>query len=113
MNPIPLVTGADFREKVLSSERPVVVWFTVPGCPPCRKIEPILVSLYYGYKKSMDFYRLDITEYAEVAQDIKVTSTPTLVYFNGGEEVFRQDSMPSKGEILLAIEKMLKTIEGN
>jgi thioredoxin 1 len=100
MNPIPLVTAMDFREKVLEARRPVLVWFTVPNCPPCRKIEPVIVSLYFSHKKDISFFRLDITRDAEIAQDYRVTNTPTLIYFKGGEEVARQDSMPTKREIL-------------
>lgn len=103
--PIPFVKVEEFQEKIIESNKPSVVWFTVPSCVPCRKIEPRISNLYYNYKSKMDFFRLDIEKYPEKAQEYKILNTPVLVFFKDGRETERQDWLPTREEILEAIQR--------
>ena len=44
------VSDAEFEEKVLQNELPVVVDFWAPWCGPCKMVGPILDKLSEEYK---------------------------------------------------------------
>ena len=66
MGNIQHVTDADFTEKVLQSDKPVLVDFWAEWCGPCRMIAPVL---------------------EEIAAAYRITSIPMLKVFQGGEVV--------------------------
>ncbi len=91
---IPLVSPEDIKK-----EGRVLVWFTSPGCVPCKKLEPIMLRLYYRWKKEVDFLRISVDEYPEFCDEMDITSVPTLVYFRDGKEVGRLDGIIKKEDI--------------
>jgi thioredoxin 1 len=103
---IPLVTAGEFKDKILEAEKPAMVWFTVPNCPPCRAIASRVEEVAGEYGEEVLFYRLNIEEHAEKAREYNVTSTPTLIFFKGGGEIARLDAFPSKEEIIEVIKEI-------
>lgn len=79
------VSGSDFDEVVLRSERPFVVDFWAPWCRPCKAIRPILEELESGTEGRVGFVGVDIDNYPEIAARYDVLSIPTVVLFSGGK----------------------------
>lgn len=102
---IPFLSGEKLKE-IIGSKKLSMVWFTVPNCAPCRAIAPRVEEVSKKYSAYLQFYRINIEEFAEMAQQNKVTNTPTLIFFKDGKEVFRLDAFPSKEEIIETIEKL-------
>ena len=92
---IPLI---DNLEIIRSVKLPVIVWFTVPVCPPCRAIEPRVNQLIEKHGDEFKIYKFDITKNPSVAQKLEITSTPTFIFFTGGVETGRLDGFPSLSE---------------
>ncbi|PDW02437.1 thioredoxin [Candidatus Viridilinea mediisalina] len=83
------VTDADFSQKVLQADTPVVVDFWAPWCPPCRQIAPILDKLAGDYEGRLTIGKVNTDEEIQHASQMGIRSIPTLVIFKGGQEVQR------------------------
>lgn len=55
-------------------------------CAPCKVIAPQIVKLSNTYPAAR-FYKLDVDEVPDVAQELGVRAMPTFVIFKGGEKV--------------------------
>lgn len=55
-------------------------------CAPCKKIAPEIVKLSNTYPDAR-FYKLDVDEVPDVAQELGVRAMPTFMVFKGGEKV--------------------------
>jgi thioredoxin-like negative regulator of GroEL len=83
-----------------------LLWFSSPGCPPCRMIEPFMKELSeeYGHVK---FWEVDINKHLMVAQSFDILNVPTLVYLRKGKEVGRQNLVRRKEEVEEKLKKLL------
>ena len=86
MGNIQHVTDADFTEKVLQSDKPVLVDFWAEWCGPCRMIAPVLEEIA-GSQDKLDIVKLNTDENPEIAAAYRITSIPMLKVFRGGEVV--------------------------
>ena len=82
------ITGADFEEVVLKSEKPVLVDFNATWCGPCRMLKPILESVA-AERPDVTVVGVDIDENMELAEEYGVFSIPCLVLFKDGAEADR------------------------
>lgn len=81
------VTDADFDEKVLKSDLPILVDFWAEWCGPCKMIAPIVEELSDEYAGQFDFAKLDVDTNPTTAMAYSVRSIPTLLIFKGGKVV--------------------------
>src|SRR5215813_1749235 len=77
------LTDENFEERVLRSERPVVVDFWAPWCGPCKAVEPVLEDLAATHKE-VDFTKMNIDEHPLTASRFGVLALPTAILFAGG-----------------------------
>ncbi len=54
-------------------------------------------------EKQISAYEVDVTENPGIAVKFFVLGVPTIIIFNGGEEVARFNSVPSKEKIISAL----------
>ncbi len=81
------VTDADFDERVLQSDKPVLVDFWADWCMPCKMIAPVVEELSDEYDGKLDFAKLDVDSNPSTAMTYGVRSIPTLLIFKGGKPV--------------------------
>jgi thioredoxin 1 len=84
------VTDAEFEEKVLQSEIPVVVDFWAPWCGPCKMVAPTLDKLAKEQAGKMLIAKVNTDENAEWAGRYGVQGIPTMLLFSSGKIVHRQ-----------------------
>src|SRR5690606_3632623 len=83
------LTDAEFDQKVLKSETPVVVDFWAPWCGPCRRLAPILEEVAAEMGDRLQVYKLNTDENPQSPGRYGVMSIPTLIVFRNGQEVDR------------------------
>jgi thioredoxin 1 len=79
------VGDKDFDEKVLKSEKPVMVDFWAPWCMPCRMVGPIIEELSNTFGEKASFAKVNVDESPQVAARFGIRSIPTIMIFKSGE----------------------------
>ena len=98
------VTDADFEEKVVNAQTPVLVDFWAEWCGPCKMAEPVLEELSNEYEDKVAIAKIDVDKNQESTQKYGIMSIPTTVLFKGGNEVGRQIGFAGRG----AFEDLIK-----
>jgi thioredoxin 1 len=101
------VTDKDFQEKVLESDKPVLVDFWAAWCGPCRMVGPIIDELSTEYEGKALVAKLDVDQNQEFAAKYGVRNIPTVLLFKNGELVNRQVGVAQKETYKEAIDSAL------
>ncbi len=83
------ITDANFHSEVLQSEQPVLLDLWSATCPPCKQLEPIVMGLAAEFDGQVKVAEANVAEAQAVCARFGVQSTPTVLYFKGGELVER------------------------
>lgn len=93
------VTDADFQEKVLQSELPVLVDFWAEWCGPCRMLGPVLEEMAAEHAGKVVIAKLNVDENPASAAQYGVTSIPLVLGFRGGEKVAESVGAKPKAQL--------------
>ncbi len=96
-------TDADFEEKVLRSDLPVLVDFFGSWCAPCLKMKPVLEEIAAELEGKAAVVQVEVADAPETAGTYGVMGVPMLMVFVGGEPKETLTGSPSKAEILDAL----------
>ena len=108
-NTVLTLSDANFEEKVLNSQLPVLVDLWAPWCAPCRMIAPAVDDLAEEYQGKALIGKLNVDENPNIASRYGVTSIPTLIFFKNGEVKDQMIGVPA-GNAKRAVENKLKAI---
>lgn len=87
---INTTTGAEFNEKVLDSDKVVLVDFWAGWCMPCRAMAPILHNVAEKMDKDVDVVKVDVEATQDngmLAGQYGVQGIPNMQIFKGGKVV--------------------------
>jgi thioredoxin 1 len=98
------VTDQDFEERVLGSERPVLVDFWAEWCVPCHMVSPVVEEIGRDKGDDLQVAKLNIDENPAVTRKYGVMSIPTLMLFKDGQEIARVVGARGKDALLKEID---------
>ncbi len=88
-NPVN-INDAEFENKVLQSELPVIVDFWAPWCGPCKMVAPILEKLAGEYAGKLIVAKVNTDENPDWMMKYGIQGIPTMLFVLGGKLVHRQ-----------------------
>ncbi len=81
------IDASRYDGEVLQSPVPVVLDFYSTECPPCEALAPKFESVAEAYAGKAKFVKIFRQGNRELAQQLGVSGSPTLVFFKSGAEV--------------------------
>ena len=97
------ISESDFEEKVLKSEKPVIVDFYSDSCVACKKLAPVLGDI----GESVSVYKVNTNFDAELAEKYEVTANPTLLFIKDGQVVERTVGVQKLADLKAIVEKLV------
>ena len=101
------VTDAEFEEKVLKSDVPVLVDFWAEWCAPCRMIAPVLDEIDSEMAGKVKIVKVNVDENPNAPATYGVRGIPTLLLVKDGQVVSQQVGAAPKNAIVNWIESAL------
>lgn len=81
-----LTSKKDFDSAMESKDQVMIVDFFATWCGPCKVIAPQVVKMSDDHPTAR-FYKLDVDEVPDVAQELGIRAMPTFVLFKNGEKI--------------------------
>ncbi len=107
MSNLTQVDSAAFENEVLQSKTPVLVDFWAPWCGPCKMIGPIVEDLAQEYGGKVKVVKVNVDNNQDLAARFSIRGIPTVIIFNGGQEVKSFVGLRSKEDLAQALDAVL------
>lgn len=107
MSVLNIVDAKDFSERILKTDKPVLVDFWAPWCGPCKMVAPELDAVASEYEDKAVVVKVNVDEQQQLAGQYNVMGIPTLLLFKNGEEVDRLVGYRPRKDLMNAIDKVI------
>jgi thioredoxin 1 len=100
-------TDANFEEKAVKSDKPVIVDFWAEWCGPCRMVAPIIEELAKDYEGKAVIGKVNVDNNNEISSKYGIRNIPTILFLKNGEVVDKQVGAVQKAVLAEKLEKLL------
>lgn len=92
--------SAEEYAQAITSNAVVLVDFGAEWCPPCKKMEPILAEVQSELGNKFKLVKVDGGNDLNLMKQEKVEALPVFIIYKDGKEVWRQQGIVTKAELL-------------
>jgi thioredoxin 1 len=92
------VNEANFKEKVLDSQVPVLVDFYADWCRPCKMLAPLLEEIA-SEKPKVKLVKVNVDENPRLATHYQISGIPNLKMFKNGRVVAQHVGLADKRQL--------------
>jgi len=100
-------TDANFKEKVLDSDKLTMVDFWAEWCGPCRAIGPVVEELSKEYDGKVNIGKVNVDQNPQLSINYGITSIPAIVFVKGGKVVDKLVGAQPKSNFVKKIEALI------
>ncbi len=90
------LSDENFEKEVLESQKPVLVDFWSPTCPPCLMLGPIIEDIDREFEDKAKVGKLNVLENPETSKKYQIVGIPTIIIFKNGEAKERATGLRPK-----------------
>lgn len=87
-NIITVTEAANF-DKLLNTDKPVIIKFSAEWCNPCKRVKPIISDISNIFRDRVTFIDVDFDRAGTIADKYKIKSVPTLIFIKNKVEIHR------------------------
>lgn len=88
---------------IINSHQKVLVDFHATWCGPCKTLAPILNEVKTALGDDLKLIKIDIDKNQALAAKLNVRSVPTLVFYEHGNQKWRQSGVLPANDIIQKI----------
>ena len=99
--------GYSLRKLFHDSDRLLVVKYVSPNCGPCHTLKPILNKVVDEFDGKVHFVEIDIAQDRDIAENARVSGTPTIQFFKNRELLTESKGIKPKSQYRQLIESHL------
>ncbi|NQU52523.1 MAG: thioredoxin [Bacteroidetes bacterium] len=94
-------------QKLISSEKVVLIDFHAPWCAPCKKMSPVIEKLAKDYKGKAKIEKVDVEANKAITKTYQVQTIPGFVLFKDGQKVWSHKGIITYNELSKTIQQYL------
>ena len=98
------VDEGEFK-KLTGGDKPVFADFWAAWCGPCKAIAPYVEQVAEEFQGKAEFVKVNIDDNMALAEELQVSSIPTIMIFKGGKTVEKSIGMRPKAALAEMISK--------
>ncbi len=99
LHPMLSVNEKNFKETVLESPKPVLVYFWTPWCGLCRFVNPLLGKLQTDWGDQIKVVNINADSNFKLANAYRLKNLPTLLLFNRGQVIQRLEEFEVREDL--------------
>lgn len=86
-------------EKIIASDKPVVIDFYADWCGPRKLMPPVLKELKAAMGDEIQIFKINVDQHNDIAAQYQVSSIPTLMIFQHGQLKWREPGVKNARQL--------------